>query len=285
MKLHDNLLFPHPILREDISSLVANDYAKSSEFRISFEGTVTSADEYKIESFAIIKNAEISGLINDGKAKVGYYVTCLDTYYSRLITVPLGKKDTLLDLNNLHGVVSLQPLIWATIDISSFCNTELDPDFGGSATFEKGNVIALGSEAQFSVDELKFEPIGTIFSLEISPDTEEGIFEVDSQDDTIKIYAAQTTCDNISAARAAPNGPALLLNCVYFPVLVQVLANLKEQPDAFYSFTWFKTIKAKCDELGFDLQDEKYSSLFIAQKLLKHPMKAAIATLGSGGEQ
>ncbi len=74
-----------------------------------------------------------------------------------------------------------------------------------------------------------------------------------------------------------PAGKSLLLNAVYMPAVMEVVARLQGGNSGFESRKWYRGFRAKCDDLGINPADDTRSPLSVAQKLLREPLKKVIA--------
>jgi hypothetical protein len=277
MKLNEAMRYPHPVLSE-----YARDYV-SGEFRCGFEQNVTSGGELRIASHLQLINPTLSDLIAHQKAATGYFVVCRRTYFNTLQEAPLGDSERFFDLQQLFGTVILRPIVWTLQDIPNFSSPLFDPEFGVSVNVGRGSVIAVGPEFRFSVDKKKYKPFDSIFQLDKSADVPPGTVAVDPEQDRIAILAEGKTYASVASMRGMPSGRSILLNAVYMPAVMEVIARLQGGHSGLESRKWYRVFKAKCDDLGINPADTSQSPLMLAQKLLREPLRRTIGVVESLG--
>lgn len=266
MKLNERMRYPHPVL-SDFSS----DYT-TGEFSAFFSHQVTDDNRLKIVSDLSINCDELRVLIENQKASAGYFAICRRTYFNYLQTASLGESENFFELNQLYGTVSLRPVIWTLEDVENYSSSLIDDEFGKDIVITKGSVIAMGPEFRFSVDQQKFKPFETIFTLSKSKDVEPGTIEVDPEGDKIEILADPETYESIVYIRNIHQGPEILLNTVYMPTIMDVLSSFQTSR-SFEEKRWYRIFKAKCDDIGIDPLKDTFSPLKVAQQLLRKPLQ------------
>ena len=267
MKLNERMRYPHPVLSE-----FSSDYT-TGEFSASFSNQVTDDNQLKIASDLSINCGELRVLIEDQKASAGYFIVCRRTYFNHLQCVPLGESEKIFELSQLYATVSLRPVIWTLEDVENHSSPLIDADFGKDIIITKGAVIAMGPEFRFSVDQQKFKPFETIFTLSKSKNIKPGMIEVDPGEDKIEILADPETYEFIVHMRNIHQGPKILLNAVYMPAIMDVLSRLQTD-HSLEERRWYRIFKAKCDDIGIDpLKKDTFSPLEVAQQLLREPLQ------------
>ncbi|MCY3594844.1 MAG: hypothetical protein OXH01_06360 [Bacteroidetes bacterium] len=278
MKLNERMRYPHPILSE-----LSSDYI-SGKFSATFSQKVTEDDQLKIISELSTDCDELRDLVDNQKASVGYYVICRSTYFNHLQQVEFGKSEKYFEKSQFFGGVSLRPVIWTLEGINNYSSPLTDKEFGKDIVITKGAVLAIGPESRFSIDPEKFKPFETIFKLDKRNDIPPGMFMVDPEGDKIKIAAEPGTYSSIADMRKIPDGPTILLNSVYMPAVMDIIARLQTgDAGRLKSNRWYRVFEAKCDDMGINLSDNTSLPLEIAQKLLKSPFKGTIKYMQSIG--
>jgi hypothetical protein len=74
-------------------------------------------------------------------------------------------------------------------------------------------------------------------------------------------------------------GRHVLLNSVYMPAIMDVIARLQARETGLESRKWYRIFRAKCDDLAIDPTDPSQPPLRIAQKLLRQPLRKMIDIL------
>jgi hypothetical protein len=271
MKINDVMRYPHPVLSDSSPDFNA------SEFHCSFEQQLTQDGKLKVSSDLVLRCPDISALINTQRAATGYFVICRPTYFNFLQPAPLAKVDSYFDAAKFFGAVVIRPAIWTLSEVKRFSSPHMNAEFGRAVSIPKGAIIALGPEFRFSVDKKKFKPFESIFELAAQAGLEPGTIEVDPLRERITISAEPETHKSLASMRNMPAGRDMLLNCVYLPAIIDVLAALQGAEEDFTGKNWYRVFKAKCDDLGIDPASSKQTPLVMAQKLLRAPLKRVIA--------
>ena len=275
MKLTENMRYPHPVLSE-----YSSDYT-TGEFRCNFTHQMTTEGELKLSAELALDSKDLQSLVKSQRAATGYFVVCRRTYFNFLQTVPLGKSEKFFDASELFGTVTIRPAVWTLTRVDNFVSSLVHEEFGGAVTLAKGSVIALGPEFKFSVDKKRFKPFESIFELAEDARVEPGTVSVDPLRERITILAEPKTYKDLAGMRDMTAGKSILLNAVYMPAIMDVLALLQSGETSLMGKSWFRVFKAKCDELGIDPSTQKLSPLTVAQTLLKAPLKKTITVMGS----
>ncbi len=270
MKLSDRMRYPHPVLSE-----FSADYV-TGEFRCTFEQQMTLEGELKIVADLALNSKDLQSLVADQHAAVGYFVVCRRTYFNFLQKAPLGRSEKFFDVSKLFGTVVVRPAVWTLDAVENFTSPLINKEFGEAVSLPKGAVIALGPEFRFSVDKKKFKPFESIFELAENADVTPGTVLVDSTRDRITILSEPKTHKAIASMRDMNAGKDLLLSAVYMPAIMDVLASLQSGDSGMAGRKWYRVFKAKCDELGIDPANPNQSTLSVAQKLLREPLKKTI---------
>ena len=266
MKLNERMRYPHPVLSE-----FSSDYT-TGEFSASFSYQVADDDQLKIVSDLSINCDELRVLIENQKVSVGYFTICRRTYFNYLQTASLGESENFFELSRFYGAVSLRPVIWTLEDVENYSSPLIDDEFGKDIIITKGSVIAMGPEFRFSVDQQKFKPFETIFTLSNSKDVKPGTIEVDPEGDKIEIRAHPEIYESIVHIRKIHRRPEILLNAVYMPAIMDVLSIL-QTGRSLEERRWYRIFKAKCDDIGIDPLKDIFSPLKVAQRLLREPLQ------------
>lgn len=277
MKLNERMRYPHPVL-----SQYSSDYV-SGEFQCSFQQNLTPENELKIAAELQLTNAALLNLVETQKAAVGYFVVCRRTYFNHLQEVPIGKSERFFDAKRLYGTVLIRPVIWTLAVLKDFHSPLFDSEFGKTVSIAKGSIIALGPEFRFSMDRKKYKPFDSIFELGQDPSVVAGTVAVDPDKDRITILAEPKTYTSIAQMRGMEAGRRILLNAVYMPAIMDVISRLQTGDRGLEGRKWHRVFRAKCDDLAIKPGDSSQSPLELAQKLLREPLKKAIAVAESVG--
>lgn len=262
MKLSDDMLFGHPVLWDQ-----TDDY-QDGVFEAEFE--VNLSDDTITLSVKLDVNCEdIKELIESGAAGMGFYVICRRTYQNRLIEIAPGSTTTSLPASQFFGTVQIRPVVWAKEPRTAWTSGMLHGEYGEGVSFPAAALLAIGTEARFSVDRERLKPFETIFSLAATDQLDPGQFKVDPDENRITIYTNPDTKSSIDRIRNDVRGRTVLLNAIYLPAVMEVLSQMKGGSKDFESRAWFRVFEAKCAAASID--PESVSPIEGAQKLLNQP--------------
>lgn len=273
MKISNSSRFPHPVLADFLA-----DYS-TGEINCEFAQHLTKADELSITADIQVTEPHLVRLLDRGDASVGFFIVCRRTFFNALRPAALGSTDHHFGATTFFGTVELRPLMWATSEVVQLPADAVHPEFGDNPNASIGAVLAIGPEFQFSVDQRRFRPFESIFSLQRVESVRPGCIEVETESDMISIGAESNTYDSIVAMRGIPAGRDILLGAVYLPAVMDVVAAIQANASSFSSCAWYSVFRAKCDELGIDPSDLNRTPLEIAQRLLKEPIRRTIAAI------
>lgn len=265
MKIDETTRFPHPVL-----SMVTGDYP-DSEFSLDISvAERTKTGKLEIEFQEKITESKIADLVTTGKAAIGMFVICLETYYNKLVPLDLKERKIVFDAGVLKGRVILRPVIWANDNVTGFESDSLHEDFADiNWRFSRGSILALGLEQIIHAGQDKLAPMETIFALVQSEELKDGEFRIGLDSDKIKIFASPNTYNRAHLLRTTRDGKVQLLNGLYLPVVMEVLLNLKDSGGSYENRRWFRIFTAKCESLG--IKPEAVELFQDAQRLLKYP--------------
>jgi len=278
MRINDATRFPHPVL-----SLGGNDFI-SGEFDVRLEVQERPASgALAFRHQVVLTEPAIAELVENGRAAVGCFIRCNDTYHSELRELgwPGGTSD--FPPGSLLNRVTVRPLIWLKEPLPTWDPGTIHPEFAPPVSMERGSVIAIGPEYVLSVGMAKFTPMESIFELSTSDDVPEGQVRIDPDAERIVILVDRPLFETINTLRGQALGPSVLMNGVYLPAVIEVLDALRTDEGTYSSRRWFQPFTAKCDAKGIDPKNTR-SLLEAAQTLLGSPARQ-LARVVEEGEQ
>ncbi len=273
MKITEQMRYPHPVL-----TLNSDDYS-NADFKVAFTRENTTDGKLKLKSTITIDCDSLKNLIDSQRVKVGYFIICRRTYFNSLQVATLGESEKYLELSKLYETVSLRPVAWTTEEITNYASPAMHSEFGNGVPIAVGNLVAMGPEFRFSVDPERFKPFETVFQIAKDDTLEPDMYFVDADRDKITILAERNTYQSIVNMRDVAQGKLILLNSVFMPAIMDVVARLQAGDASLHGKRWYRVFRAKCDELGIDPTVDSHSPLTIAQRLLKQPLRGTIKTM------
>lgn len=265
MKLDQDARFPHPVLSQD-----TGDYP-AGVFRTDFSvAEKTDSAEVRLDYTIELQEPSLQQLIADDHASLGIFVTCRDTYYSKLVPLGLAGGQVNFEPGSLMGRVTVQPMIWARKQVDGYALAACHEEFGGGTIgFVAGDILALDDEFAISVGREKLAQMETIFSIALMESLPPGTLALNLDAERITVLVASDIYDTVNTLRDLPHGRPITLNSVFLPAVMQVLESLREGAGAFEARRWYKVFEAKCTHLGIDPANcDLWES---AQKLLQAP--------------
>lgn len=264
MKFSDSMRFPHPVLAPDTGDYSSGDFLidflveevfKTGQVALAYEISVTHPD--------------IAQLVIDGRARVGVFVRCQDTYFSSLRELgwPSGKID--FPGGKLLNRVSVRPLIWLVASAVPWSPSGVHPEFDLPVFLKPADIVAIGEETILHIGKAKLAPLESIFALQRSDDVPDGQIRVDLDPDKITIILHSNTFDAVNELRSSPKGRIVVLNAIYLPVLMEVLDTLRGGIEAHDHKRWAQPFLARCLSKGVELGGAEL--LADAQALLEMP--------------
>lgn len=264
MRIRETTRFPHPVL-----SPYTDDYERGCVVLafdrivdVPGEGTVELSGTFTLDSKGL------ADLLASGNAVAGLMVTGRDTYYDEWHPVQPGKYDLTIRDGRLRGAVYVQAMVVAARDLV-LPECGLVQGFSGYAlNIRSGSPLAVSEEHQLEIGFDKLVAMESIFSLiprESLPGSE---FMVNTDAETIEIHAGTELFADIQRIRGTVVRD-ILLSGLYVPVLMEALDAMRQ--GSFADNRWHRVLRAKCNSLGYTIDESTDNLVYIAQKLLKSP--------------
>lgn len=266
MKIDEKTRFPHPVLSFDTQDYLDGEF----NIRVVAVAETLPTDQVTVEVEMSFTELSLRKLIEEGQAGIGFFVTCLDTYFSRLIPIGLEDRRFAFDPGSLVGKVIFLPMIWAKREISKFPLSHCHPEFGkGVMCLDVGSVLAVGESQSLIIGREKLAEIDSIFSVVQASDLKDDELLVNPDSEKIQLLVASNIYQDFNRLRSLPHGKPIILNSAFLPAVMDVLDLIRQSPLEYEGRRWYRVFKAKCEYLGVDL--EAPSLWRDAQKLLNTP--------------
>lgn len=266
MKINEKTRFPHPVLSIDSQDYLTGGF----DIQVLAVTEKLPTDQVIVDVEVTLTEASLRELIIKGQAGVGFFVTCLDTYYSRL--VPIGLEDSRFSFEPgaLVGSVIFLPMIWAKKTITEFELATCHSEFGtGTMRLDIGSVLALGESQRLTIGREKLAEIDSIFSVVQASDLKDDELLVNPNSERIQLLVAANIYQDFNRFRGLPHGRPIVLNSAFVPAVMEVLDLLRQARSEYEGRRWYRIFKAKCDYLDINLNSP---NLWCdAQKLLNSP--------------
>ena len=254
--------FPYPVLGNN------GDIDGSFDVTIIIDFSIVGF--YTLNCDFKLNNEYFENLIKTQKAIYMVEIECGATNYRH--TFSTTDKTMCIDIPDdyVRGRVDVKIYICALKDIPEYKPTGMDTDIYGDDSFEikSGEIIAIHPSTSFLADP-KYDslnaPVRSFIKLKKSATQAKEMFvnygmefiEIELPEEDYKLYR------DIHAS-----SPALIHSCVVFPVLVDVLHEMKKEDNAYSGAVWLDRITQICQDRQIDVDDP----IIAAQKLLGLPL-------------
>ena len=129
MRFDSQVVYPHPVLRPDVGDYEDGDFEVTANYSVTTDYT-----SVEITATYYLSVPELTDLIATGKAAVGILVNCRDTFFREIFPFTKYKETKfVIDGGELHGEVTIVPIIYATSEITSFSCDDFAEEFDGLA--------------------------------------------------------------------------------------------------------------------------------------------------------
>lgn len=282
MLYDENKAFPYPVLRSN------SDYGKFS-FQGAARLTLAKNKNKKTTNNYLVTidfmsldvrtyEPSVRNLIKTNKARRAVLVTCASTFYRELFYTSGDKLRKEISKGSLDGEVHLQSLVVATKEIRGHKSPNINSEFGQkSFNFHKGAVVAIGGATSFFVNlphlKGKGKSFKSAFNLQEDPFFKGPGYYFSKEDDIIFIYVSEELFNRIQKGRNDPNALSYIITSVYMPVIMDILYEMRENPEKDKGKSWFSAFESRLLSKGIDLAKTDDGPAVVAQRLLDWPMK------------
>jgi hypothetical protein len=281
MKIKENRLFPHPVLREE-----NKDYESSV-----FNAIVSSKNlinKYIINLQLSLINEELLYLIKKRRAKIICHLECSKTKFREILDLNLGENELSIQAGLVDGIVYLLPLIVANEDIDNYYSKDFNKDYDkNSFKLEKGDILAIGKHFPILIENErgKLASVPSIFSIkEFDSPLQKGT-EIGLTREKIEIYLPENVFKIYQKNRKKQFYNDVMSTIIILPSLIYVLDKLKEVEGSLLEYgdkRWFRVIIKKLKEEGIDFEKKDLSetnTFAVAQKIIEYLNSKAIESL------
>ena len=272
MKFDPLKSFGYPVLRplDPNQSPELADYVKSS-FQPSFKISLDSSDPsiFVISyDFTALSLRPLKKLIEEQKATFIIRIECRETFYS--LTKEVGdvgeikiEGDQLRDWVKLCGYVTAKQKLVLKSD-------KINEEFGYTEfEAEKATVLAWAPPTTYSVEKDFYRNIRSIFEYREDSSLNNGQFFVDLDEEYVFIHANSSQIKHLRNAEATKGSQLLVLNSVFYPVVLQMAMKIRDDEEETLQRRWGKIFAAKCAAKGINYNDDPNLT---AQAILGRPL-------------
>ena len=284
MSFWNKRYIPYPFL-----SPWTNDYNKGVKFGVQIpNSTRDNHDHINLTIRYELNSRFLKKLIAERKAKYVSIIECNQTF-RRLALSPSANdvEDIFVEpVTDFSDSLSLVPYIVATCAIDGFLSDEhveeihcLNPQ---GFSIGSWSMLARGAEQRIELDS-NSNP-NSVIDLVGSPEVDRGAFNIDLNDNRIKIYVSHDDYHIISAFRerkkAIEPERASLVPSLYMYAIVEALRNLPDHEDRLWSATMRNALEKR--DITADDEELRDNSIKYAQMLMENPIGTMLQSFGRG---
>ena len=277
---------PYPLLAP-----WTNDYNDGIGFDVEIpHSTWDDNDNLNLTVRYELNSDYLTDLIEARKAKYMSVIECNRTF-SRLYQSPSESEseDIFVEkASDFSDSLSLVPYVVSTCTLRNFLSDEHADEirYLNSEGFQIGpwSMLARGTEHRIDLDS-NSNP-NSVIDLVGSEEIEEGAFNIDLNENRIKIYVAHSNFPTISGFRnnktAIEPERAALVPSLYMYAIVEALRNLNNHEDRY----WYNTMRKALLENRIEVDDDelKDNALKYAQILMSNPFGTMLRSFERGDE-
>ena len=116
----------------------------------------------------------------------------------------------------------------------------------------------------------QFRSVRSIFDFNKNDEVKPGDFRIRTDEQYVVVEVHSSIYEKVRVAEADRSARIFILNSLYVPVVMQLLYELKQDPDLAENKRWAATLVAKASLKGIDIEDDN-AFASNAQSLLEMP--------------
>lgn len=283
MVMWNDRSLPYPVLAP-----WTDDYPDKS-FGLEVPNSVLSGDGHINITFKYNLNSEfLLKLIRDGQAEYTTLVVCGRTMARRAFYGQHAETVEILDAADYADTIEFTPYITAKTAIEGFSSDEHNSEFRTLQTAHYSvpgsGVLAVGNRIRIDLDPAA--NVDSIFDLVPSTSLERGRFEVDVEDDRIKIIVNRD--DRVELDRwldqgRSSVGAAALHPALYLHAVTLALTRIDENEER----RWTTVFRNRLEALHLETDQEEINQRLheYGQRLLQNPLGFMLEALKSDEEE
>ncbi len=220
-----------------------------------------------------INEEAITKLLEEDKAIYSLEIYCPITFVRRIFGTNSNSGEFVLNKGDLYGQVEVNAFVICKECVKNYSSKNFHEEFKEGASFDlfPGDVLAATDTEIYYWDTELVAPLATVFDIVANENITRGMYAVDTSGDKVKIQMHQQDKNRLEKMRQASDKRPLAM-FVYFPVVVEVLRQMKEdENDSSKNTKWYRAIEYKIGGLGKNLESSEPFNL--AQELLRNPLE------------
>lgn len=278
MRFEPNKAFRHPVLRPSQGGPESGDFPYF-DFQTSFTTSIDEgAERIRIDARFAVQQADILRAIHRNEAEYSLLIVCPTTYFRRHLGSKSPELQAGITLGDVDREIELRPSIVANREIAKYRPDDLHQELQGqSYLVDLGGLLAQEESWRFPASREFLRPITSIFH--IVPDAKLPSGQLDIVvGDTVEIRVNNKDNARLAAARKTNRGRQTVMNAVYVPAVMNLLAEAIRLQDDAADSRWYSVVQYQLREIGVEFQtlcDGRTTLWHAAQALLKFPGRYA----------
>ena len=278
---HQRLL-PYPLLAP-----WTEDYENSS-FGVDVPGAVlNNGRQVKVDLVFRLYSDTLRGLIENDEARYAVEVSCPRTFV-RSTHVASEQDALLLDASDHDEEILLTPYIVTTIALEEFRSTEHASEWRDHRpegfSVPPSGILAVGNNTRIILGD---GGVSSVIDLIANPNVPDGTFDVQLDNERIKIHVPVAEKEKIEAVRTRRGSSvefAALFPGLYLHAVTEGLRNLSEHGNTRWAFT-IRNALDRSGHGGVDTELLKNDALRYAQGLMEQPVGVFLTAATSSDEE
>lgn len=265
---HQRML-PYPLLAP-----WTDDYENCSFSADVPEAVLNNGSQIKLDLAFRLHSSTLRRLITDDQARFAVQVSCPRT--SALSTHPTSERDTLvLDAGDYSEEVQITPYVVSNTVLDDFKSTEHAAEWRQHRpqgfTVPTAGILAVGNNTRIVLQD---SGVDSVIDLVSDPNVSDGSFDVQLDDERIKIHVPLAEKEKIEAVRTRRGSNAeyaALFPGLYLHAVTEALRHLAEHDGTRWAFA----IRNALDASGRSTVDSellRLHALSYAQELMRQPV-------------
>ena len=275
-------LFPYPLLAP-----WTDDYG-GAEFQVHVpEVVLNNGLTINVDLEFHLSSRFLQGLISNEDAKYAIEVSCPKTFV-RTTHETAAKDELALDAGDYTEEILVTPYVVSAIPMSAFKSPEHAPELREHKpegfTVPVAGILAVGNPIGITLEE---GGVTSVIDLVANPKIEDGSFDVQLDDERIKIHVGVKDKERIEALRrrrGTGSEFSALFPGLYLHAITEALRHLPEYEYTRWAFTFRNTLD-KCGHGNVDSELLRNDALKYAQQLMERPMGGFLAAALSSDEE
>ena len=265
---HQRLL-PYPLLAP-----WTEDYENSS-FAVDVpEAVLNNGRQIKVDLVFRLYSDTLHGLIESDEARYAVEVSCPRTFV-RSTHVTSERETLLLDAGDYEEEILITPYVVSTRALEEFRSSEHTAEWRDHRpegfSIPTSGILAVGNNTRIILED---SGVSSVIDLVANPNVSEGTFDVELDDERIKIHVPLAEKEKIEAVRKRRGSSvefAALFPGLYLHAVAEGLRNLPEHEKTRWGFT-MRSALDKSGHGGVDAELLRNHALRYAQDLMEQPV-------------